>query len=379
MQGAVSNASTFAAPLRASISAARSLAAELVSRAGHAARLQWAGLTARIAFQARIVGLRTSILTLRVMRLALRAMELTFSAMRLLRHPRRARAILGRLPGDMVQLTAASAAVVLTLIALALPAGNDGKILASVELALGAKGGGVAGLGAVEIPIEFPTQTAVASSGNTETSSPADASPPAQVAKSSTMAAPPAEPDLAGLAEIPEELNVTSSRDDKDKKGRAVRKPSFAARAETQENLPWKAVEPVMFKPMGPGEQHVSGEAPAAVAALPSPKVSSTDISKWTKGKATKIMGAQRTKPLYHFVVWVEPPQAMQAHVAGVSYDFSSPAIQPQSQASMDRESGFKINAAGLVCAEEILVTLRFDDGRVEKTSIDGCALFNKA
>ncbi|ODR98816.1 hypothetical protein AUC68_06335 [Methyloceanibacter methanicus] len=97
------------------------------------------------------------------------------------------------------------------------------------------------------------------------------------------------------------------------------------------------------------------------------------------KGKATKIKGAERTKPLYHFVVWVEPPTALQGRVAGVSYDFSSPAVQPQSQASSDQTSGFKINAAGLACADEITVTLRFDDGRVEKTNIDGCELFNKA
>jgi len=45
----------------------------------------------------------------------------------------------------------------------------------------------------------------------------------------------------------------------------------------------------------------------------------------------------------------------------------------------MDHDSGFKINAAGLVCADEITVTLRFKDGRVEKTNIDGCELFNKA
>ncbi|MDJ0514273.1 MAG: hypothetical protein QNJ62_12600 [Methyloceanibacter sp.] len=313
------------------------------------------------------------------MRLALRAMELALSALSLVRHPRRARAKLGRLPGATLQLTAASAAVVLALIALALPAGNDGKMLASVELALGARGGGAAGEGAVEILIEFPTRTAVASSGDTETDPPADTLPAPQAAETNTGVTPTEELDLAGLAEIPEELSVTAPRDNKDKKGRAARKPSFAARSKTQDSLPWKAIEPVMFKPMGPGEQQVSGEAPATVAALPAPKVSSTDISKWTKGKATKIMGAQRTKPLYHFVVWVEPPKAMQSHVAGVSYDFSSPGIQPQSQASMDRESGFRINAAGLVCAEEILVTLRFDDGRVEKTSIDGCELFNKA
>ncbi|WP_108680964.1 hypothetical protein [Methyloceanibacter sp. wino2] len=289
-----------------------------------------------------------------------------------------------RLPRPAVRLIAASTAVVLTLAALALPGRNDGRMLASVELALGGSGVVVvAGTRADEILIAPPPQT-LAATGSIPTP-PATDAPEQQLASAAPQPEEPEqaekpaqtqEPNLAGLAEIPPEL---LAKQGKRNGAGSARKASFAAFSEAQENLPWKEVEPVVFTPMGPGQQHKSGTAPAQSPAPGITKVSSADIGKWTKGKATKIMGADRTKPLYHFVVWLEPPKAMQARVAGVSYDFSSPAVQPQSQASSDPGSGFKINAAGLACADEITVTLRFDDGRVETTHIDGCELFNKA
>lgn len=292
----------------------------------------------------------------------------------------RARWLRGRamqLPRPAVRLIAASTAVVLTLAALALPGRDHGRMLASVELVLGSSDIGVAGAASDEIQIAAPPQT-VAATGSIPNPPPADA-PAQQQASTAPQAEQPEqtqEPNLAGLAEIPPELLAKQS---KRNGAGSTRKASFAAFSEAQENLPWKEVEPVVFTPMGPGQQHKPGTAPSGSPAPSLSKVSSADIGKWTKGKATKIMGAERTKPLYHFVVWVEPPEAMRAHVAGVSYDFSSPAVQPQSQASSDPGSGFKINAAGLACADEITVTLRFDDGRVETTQIDGCELFNKA
>jgi hypothetical protein len=284
-----------------------------------------------------------------------------------------------RLPRPAVRLMAASTAVVLTLIALAIPGRDDGRILASVELALGSRGGAAAGAAPDEILIAPPPPTAAAV-GGAESSPSGSASTQQQAGAQPQQAEEPEpaeEPNLAGLAEIPPEL---LAKQPKRKGDAAPRKASFAAFSETRENLPWKAVEPVVFTPMGPGQQQKAGAAAEQTTGSPAAStITSAEIGKWMKGKATKIMGAERTKPLYHFVVWVEPPTAMQAHVAGVSYDFSSPAVQPQSQASADRESGFKINAAGLVCADEITVTLRFDDGRVETTQIDGCELFNKA
>ena len=187
------------------------------------------------------------------------------------------------------------------------------------------------------------------------------------------------EPNLAGLAEIPIDLiwNRSEKKDDKTR-----RNPSFAAYSEAREDLPWDMVEPIAFAPLAgprkPSQAARAGVAPgAARAGLV--KVSGGQIGTWLKGKATKIKGTDRAKALYHFVLWLEPPAAMKAHVAGVSYDFSSPAVRPQSQASSDSGSGFKINAAGLACADEITVTLRFNDGRVQTINVDGCKLFDKA
>lgn len=260
-------------------------------------------------------------------------------------------------------LIAASAVLLVSLLLLALPSGNGGQGLTTVELALGDSGS------SVRLAVEPPAPR-VPRLGDPE--------PVGAVASAAPETAPKQakEPNLAGLAEIPKDLLASQPEHKEDN---TQRKPSFAAPTEARENLPWDAVEPVTFTPMGPGQQHAPGQpAPAAASAAPV-AVSDAEIGKWLKGKATKIKGADRTKPLYHFVIWLEPPAALQAHLAGVSYDFSSPAVQPQSQASSDPASQFRINAAGLACADEITVTIRFDDGRVEKTNIDGCALFDKA
>ena len=71
----------------------------------------------------------------------------------------------------------------------------------------------------------------------------------------------------------------------------------------------------------------------------------------------------------------MEPPAALKQQLLGVSYEFNTPAIRPQSQASSNSGTGFRISAGGLACADEIVVTVRFVDGRVEKTSLDGCGL----
>jgi|GEM_PF-537628 hypothetical protein len=281
-----------------------------------------------------------------------------------------------RLPRPVVRLTVVSTALVLTLAALALPDRSDGRMLASVELVLGSGAAVTASTAADEILIEFPVQTDAAAVPESAEQMTAAVSAMPQAAPQTQAKPQTKEPNLAGLAEIPEELMVDHPQP---KKGKNRRTASFAAFSAAREKLPWGAVEPVAFAPMGPGQQQ---NQPGAVSSAASPapfKISGAQIGKWMKGKATKIKGAERTKPLYHFVIWVEPPEALQGRVSGVSYDFSSPAVQPQSQASSDRTSGFKINAAGLACSDKITVTLRFDDGRVEKTNIDGCELFNKA
>lgn len=277
-----------------------------------------------------------------------------------------------RMSRQAVALSAASAAFLVSLAVLALPSEDGGQEVATLELALDDVSLAVAppaprvpNLGDPE-PVGALAAGALSSGAISSGVSGSARKAPAKQTK---------EPNLAGLAEIPKDL---LQRQPEHKEDDTRTKPSFATPSAAGEKLPWDAVEPVTFTPMGPGQQHAPGQAPNAANAAPA-AISDAEIGKWLKGKATKIMGAERTKPLYHFVIWLEPPAALQAHVSGVSYDFSSPAVQPQSQASNDRGSGFKINAAGLACADEITVTLRFDDGRVETTNIDGCKLFDKA
>jgi hypothetical protein len=193
--------------------------------------------------------------------------------------------------------------------------------------------------------------------------------------------APPVEeePNLAGLSEIPKEL-IWNRPPKKEEEGK---RSSFAAFSKARENLPWDAIEPVPFSPLA--------EAPAAAKPADGPKTAAaamlgpvplaagdtSDVANWLKTKVTEIKGADRSRPLYHFELWLEPPKAVKGRLVGVSYAFSTPAIRPQSQASSDRGTGFRISAGGLACADEIVLTLRFDDGRVETAKIDGCKLLS--
>lgn len=184
------------------------------------------------------------------------------------------------------------------------------------------------------------------------------------------------EPNLAGLSEIPKELIWNRPEKEEDDKQRA----SFATFSKAQEQLPWDAVEPVPFTPIVAAKEqtpNVGGKTAPAAATRAPVKLASGDIGNWLKAKVREIKGADRSRPLYHFELWLEPPPAVKGRLVGVSYAFNSPAIRPQSQSSSDRGSGFRISAGGLACADEIVVTLRFDDGRVETAAVDGCKLLS--
>ena len=185
-----------------------------------------------------------------------------------------------------------------------------------------------------------------------------------------------AEPNLAGLSEIPRELIWNRPpKKDEDKKRRV-----FAAFSKASEQLPWDAVEPVPFTPLGPRPDlkktvQTTKAAPATTSAPVA--LANTEISNWVKTKVTEIKGADRSRPLYHFELWLEPPATVKGRLVGVSYTFNTPAIRPQSQTSSDRMSGFRISAGGLACADEITLTLRFNDGRSETVALDGCKLLS--
>jgi len=192
------------------------------------------------------------------------------------------------------------------------------------------------------------------------------------------IVAPPheVEPNLAGLSEIPSELiwNRPPKEEDENKRS------SFATFSKASEQLPWDAVEPVPFSPLAADKEPAQGAAAkngASGGILAPVKIAGGDVVNWLKSKVTEIKGSERSRPLYHFELWLEPPADVKGRLVGVSYEFNTPAIRPQSQASSDRGTGFRISAGGLACADEIVLTLRFDDGRVEKVSVDGCKLLS--
>jgi hypothetical protein len=156
---------------------------------------------------------------------------------------------------------------------------------------------------------------------------------------------------------------------------------SFAADSAGREVLPWAATEPVPLE--GPVDATASLAKPAEPAAPEAPHPAlppaqlpaSADVEGWVKAKATEIKGEDRGRPLFHFELWLEPPEEMKQLLAAVTYDFNTPAVMPQSQISSEQKTGFRISAGGLTCADKITVTLKFKDGRSQQVAVDGCRL----
>lgn len=184
------------------------------------------------------------------------------------------------------------------------------------------------------------------------------------------------EPSLEGLSEIPRELIWNRPPEEAEKDKGAMPK-AFGALSKASEVLPWDAVEPVRFSPL----PETPAKAPTAKpTAAPRQALTLPDggqVEAWVKSKVTEIKGADRARPLYHFQLWLEPPAEVKRRLVGVTYDFSTPAVRPQSQASSDQASGFRVSAGGLACADEIIVTLRFDNGQSQKVALDGCKLLS--
>lgn len=201
---------------------------------------------------------------------------------------------------------------------------------------------------------------------------PATPAPPAGL-----IDAPPpsdAEPQLNGLAEIPLK---TWDRDEPE----SPQPRAFGQDSKAREVLPWDAVEPVPLDSVAPAAtttppQPAAPEAPQAVAA-PADLPSSGEVEGWVKAKATEVKGEDRARPLYHFEYWLEPPEDMKGRLAAVAYDFNTPAVMPQAQASSERDTGFRVLAGGLTCPDKVTVTLKFKDGRSQQVVVDGCRLLS--
>ncbi len=157
---------------------------------------------------------------------------------------------------------------------------------------------------------------------------------------------------------------------------------AFAANSAGREVLPWAAAEPVPLSPDGPANATASLAKPAEPAAPEAPPPlplahlpASGDVEGWVKAKATEIKGEDRGRPLYHFELWLEPPEQVKQRLVAVAYDFDTPAVMPQSQISSEQKTGFRVSVGGLACADKITVTLKFKDGQSQQVAVDGCRL----
>jgi hypothetical protein len=199
-------------------------------------------------------------------------------------------------------------------------------------------------------------------------------------AKPLSPVAPAGPPRLDGLADIP----LTPWDRDEAKPDKPT---AFAANSAGHEVLPWDAVEPVPY-PTGDSDAapadataSIPESAPAAPhgrAAAPVELPASGEVEAWVKAKATEIKGEERTRPLYHFEYWLEPPEDMKGRLAAVAYEFNTPAVMPQSQVSSEWDTGFRILVGGLTCPDKVTVTLKFNDGRSQQVAVDGCRLVDK-
>jgi len=229
-------------------------------------------------------------------------------------------------------------------------------------------------------------ETVVAKAAEAEATAPAAKEPPGSAGRLHAAAVPPMvsakpareeQPNLKGLSEIPRELIWNRPPDEE---GEDSKPKAFADFSSASEVLPWDAVEPVPFSPLGPSPAEPETEGSQQAAVAPQAPLNLPDagqVATWVRAKVTEIKGADRTRPLFHFQLWLDPPEEMKRRLVGVAYDFNTPAVRPQTQASSDQASGFRINAGGLACADKIVMTLSFDDGRAQKVVVDGCKLLS--
>ena len=162
---------------------------------------------------------------------------------------------------------------------------------------------------------------------------------------------------------------------------RPVPTTAFIGGTASPETLPWDAIEPVPYSRQVPGapqplpSRFGPSEPAPVVSGEPAFDLSASAAGGWVKAKSTQFKGANRARPMFHFELWVEPPDAIKRRLIAVAYDVEAGAIQPRAQQSRERQTGFRVGFGGLSCADKITLTLLFDDGRSQEVDIDGCKL----
>lgn len=184
----------------------------------------------------------------------------------------------------------------------------------------------------------------------------------------------PGEPRLDGLADIPLREWIAA-------KPAAPEHETLAQASKSGEVLPWDAAEPV---PFDPGRAKLAHAHTLPNRAIPDTQLASLALAElptdgavegWVKAKATEVKGEYRARPLYHIEFWLDAPDDVKRRLVAVAYNFNTPAVMPQSQISSEKTSGFRVSAGGLVYADKVTVTLKFNDGRSQQVAVDGCKL----
>jgi hypothetical protein len=155
----------------------------------------------------------------------------------------------------------------------------------------------------------------------------------------------------------------------------------LAQAANATNALPWDAIEPVPFTHVAtPSTTRPKTSVPDSGPVLPAPQSAlpaTGDVKAWVKVKATTLKGENRGRPIYHFELWLDAPAEIKQRLVAVAYDFNTPAVMPQSQVSREGKTGFRVAVGGLACADNITVTLKFDDGRSQQVAVDSCRLLS--
>ena len=140
--------------------------------------------------------------------------------------------------------------------------------------------------------------------------------------------------------------------------------PSYIARPGEREELPWHLTEPMPYPPVSASRKLASA---ATVGLAPEQLPKSGTVQAWVKAKASARADG--------FELWVEPPAALKQRLIAVAYDSGAKSAEPRVQESRESSSGFRVRFAGSACADQITLTLKFDDGQTRKVAIDGCKL----
>ena len=104
-----------------------------------------------------------------------------------------------------------------------------------------------------------------------------------------------------------------------------------------------------------------------------------TELKGWVKSQAREFVGGvdEAGNILYRFDVWLDAPADEKHRIVAVDYAFDAPSAKPETQASKDRDSGFRVKFGGLSCARAVALTVTFDNGEKREIEVDGCRILD--